>query len=97
MKRVLFLIITIFTHLRFDRLTSKSHSFFSRKNIVLFLLFTVLMLSSCVRDRVDTRKLSIVNESTTDIYWVRSESGTLKKTTRNDDVDLVKVNSIGLI
>lgn len=98
MKRVLFLIISIFGHLRFDNLTSKSHTFFSQKNIVLFLLFIVLMLSSCFRDRVvDTRKLSVVNESETDIYWVRSESGTLKKTISNDDVDLVKVNSIGLV
>jgi len=97
MKRVLFLIITIFEHLRFDLLSSKSHYFFSRNNNVLFLLFAVLMLSSCVRDRIDSRKLSVVNESTTDIYWVRSESGTLKKTNNNDDVDLVEVNSIGLI
>ena len=97
MKRMIFLNISKFNYLRFDRLTSNSQSFLFRTKTVLILLFAVLMFSSCVRERVDTRKLSVVNESTSDIYWVRSENGALKKTNRNDDVDLVKVNSIGLI
>jgi len=97
MKRMIFLNISRSNFLRFDLFTSNSHSFLSRTKIVLILLFAFLMSSSCVRERVDKRKLSVVNESTTDIYWVRSENGILKKTNSDDDVDLVKVNSIGFI
>jgi len=64
---------------------------------VLIVLSVFLIFSSCIRDRVDTRKLSIINKSNTDIYWVRSENGKFQKSPLNDDVDIVYVNSIGLI
>lgn len=97
MKRFLFLNNIKFENLRVGRFTYNFYSFFSQTNIVIFILFAALIPSSCIKDKVDTRKLKIVNESITDIYWVKSESGEFKKNIYNDEVDIVMVNSIGSI
>ena len=95
MKRMIFLNISKFDYLKFDRFTSNYHCFLSRTKIVLILLFAFLMFSSCVRERVDTRKLILINESTSDIYWMKSENGKFKK--QMYDPVIVEPNTSGSI
>jgi len=63
--------------------------------LMITLLFAVLMLSSCVKDRIDRRKIVLINESKNDIYWMKSENGKFKK--QLYDPVIVEPNTSGSI
>jgi len=95
MKRFLFRIITIFTHLRFDRFTFTFHNLFLQTNKVLFLLLSALIISSCVKDRIDRRIIILINESKNDIYFLKSENDKFEK--QLYDAEIVETNTSGSI
>jgi hypothetical protein len=58
-------------------------------------LLSTFIFSSCVRDRVDTRTLVFINESTNDIYWIKSENGKFEK--QFYDAQIIETNTSGSI
>ncbi len=95
MKREFFLITIRFKKLREGRLTFTFHRLFLQTNKVLFLLLSALIISSCAKDRIDRRKIIIINESKNDIFWMKSENGKFEK--QLYDAEIVETNTSGSI
>jgi len=60
----------------------------------IYVLLTLTLLTSCVRDKVEMRKLKISNNSNDMVYWIRSESGRFEKPYFNSDLDTIPKQSI---
>jgi hypothetical protein len=66
--------------------------------LALFMYLSSLLLTSCVYgDRVDNRKIKINNNSTLDVYFVKSESGSLKKPFYDENTGVILRDSVGLV
>ncbi len=66
------------------------------KKKYLFLL-SFFIFFSCVKDRLEKRRISVQNNSSTSIYWVRSDDGIFKCPNLNDEIGSVEADSTGKV
>ena len=67
---------------------NKSHFKTSKKSYAKLIVILMLMITSCMRDRVDNRSLSIINNSNETIYWIRLYNDKFEKP-ENWDSDII--------
>ena len=65
--------------------------------VIILIQITILILNSCTCDRIDNRKIKVINESMSDIVWLKSSNKAFRKPKYNQDIDSVSIDSIGYI
>ena len=71
-----------------EKYMNKSHFKTSKKSYAKLIVILMLMITSCMRDRVDNRSLSIINNSNETIYWIRLYNDKFEKP-ENWDHDII--------